>query len=98
MYKRQVYAAYAEEDADFDALAKQQERLEAILAAGDAHTLETVSYTHLDVYKRQSRMATPRPNVSASMPFCGIVCGRKPTLTLNAWGQRAAQTLSLIHT
>ena len=35
-----VYAAYAEEGADFDALAKEQERLEAILAAGDAHTLE----------------------------------------------------------
>ncbi|MGV8942469.1 energy-dependent translational throttle protein EttA [Thermomonas sp.] len=35
-----VYAAYAEEDADFDALAKRQERLEAVLAAGDAHTLE----------------------------------------------------------
>ncbi|KGM55177.1 ABC transporter ATP-binding protein [Lysobacter arseniciresistens ZS79] len=35
-----VYAAYAEDGADFDALAKEQERLEAILAAGDAHTLE----------------------------------------------------------
>src|SRR5690606_12674729 len=35
-----VYAAYAEEDADFDALAKEQERLEAILASGDANTLE----------------------------------------------------------
>ncbi|WP_240097437.1 energy-dependent translational throttle protein EttA [Thermomonas flagellata] len=35
-----VYAAYAEPDADFDALAKEQERLEAILASGDAHTLE----------------------------------------------------------
>jgi sulfate-transporting ATPase len=35
-----VYAAYAEEDADFDALAKRQEKLEAILAAGEAHTLE----------------------------------------------------------
>ena len=35
-----VYAAYAEEGADLDALAKEQERLEAILAAGDAHTLE----------------------------------------------------------
>ena len=30
----EVYAAYAEEGADFDALAKEQERLEAILAAG----------------------------------------------------------------
>ncbi|HEX5754789.1 MAG TPA: energy-dependent translational throttle protein EttA [Arenimonas sp.] len=36
----EVYAAYAEENADFDALAKEQERLEAILASGDAHTLE----------------------------------------------------------
>ncbi|KFL35939.1 energy-dependent translational throttle protein EttA [Arenimonas donghaensis] len=36
----EVYAAYAEEGADFDKLAKEQERLEAILASGDAHTLE----------------------------------------------------------
>jgi energy-dependent translational throttle protein EttA len=35
-----VYAAYAEEDADFDKLAAEQARLEAILASGDAHTLE----------------------------------------------------------
>jgi sulfate-transporting ATPase len=35
-----VYAAYAEPDADFDKLAAEQQRLEAILAAGDAHTLE----------------------------------------------------------
>jgi energy-dependent translational throttle protein EttA len=35
-----VYAAYAEEGADFDALAKEQERLEAILASGDAHLVE----------------------------------------------------------
>ncbi|MGH8155639.1 MAG: energy-dependent translational throttle protein EttA [Rhodanobacteraceae bacterium] len=36
----EVYAAYAEEDADFDALAAEQQKLENILAAGDAHTLE----------------------------------------------------------
>ena len=35
-----VYAAYAEEDADFDKLAAEQARLEAILEAGDAHTLQ----------------------------------------------------------
>ena len=34
-----VYAAYAEEDADFDALAKEQERLESILAAADGGNL-----------------------------------------------------------
>ncbi len=35
-----VYAAYAEDGADFDKLAAQQQRLEAILATGDAATLE----------------------------------------------------------
>jgi sulfate-transporting ATPase len=36
----EVYAAYAEPDADFDKLAAKQQRLEAILASGDADTLE----------------------------------------------------------
>ncbi len=35
-----VYAAYAEPDADFDALAKKQERLEGVIQAWDAHNLE----------------------------------------------------------
>ena len=35
-----VYAAYAEPDADFDKLASKQQRLEAILASGDADTLQ----------------------------------------------------------
>ncbi len=35
-----IYEAYAEEDADFDKLAAEQQRLEAILANNDAHTLE----------------------------------------------------------
>ena len=35
-----VYAAYAEPDADFDALAAEQARLEAIVAAADAHNTE----------------------------------------------------------
>jgi sulfate-transporting ATPase len=34
-----VYAAYADEDADFDALAKEQERLEAIISASDGGNL-----------------------------------------------------------
>ncbi len=36
----QVYAAYAEMDADFDALAKRQGQLEAIIQASDGHNLE----------------------------------------------------------
>ena len=35
-----VYAAYAEENADFDALAKQQAALEDIIQAWDAHNIE----------------------------------------------------------
>jgi sulfate-transporting ATPase len=35
-----VYAAYAEPDADFDALAKEQAELENIIQASDAHNLE----------------------------------------------------------
>jgi energy-dependent translational throttle protein EttA len=35
-----VYEAYAEEGADFDKLAAEQQRLEAILATNDAHMLE----------------------------------------------------------
>ena len=36
----EVYAAYAEADADFDALSKQQEQLEAVIQSWDAHNLE----------------------------------------------------------
>ena len=35
-----VYAAYAEPDADFDALASEQARLENIIQAADAHNME----------------------------------------------------------
>ena len=36
----EVYAAYAEPDADFDALAAEQAKLEAIIEAADAHNLD----------------------------------------------------------
>ena len=36
----EVYAAYAEPDADFDALASEQAKLEAILQASDGHNIE----------------------------------------------------------
>ena len=37
----QVYAEYAEPDADFDALAKQQARFEDVIQAWDAHNLDS---------------------------------------------------------
>ncbi len=36
----EVYAAYAEPDADFDSLAAEQASLEALIAAGDGHNME----------------------------------------------------------
>ncbi len=36
----EVYAAYAEPDADFDKLSAEQQKLEAILATSDAHALD----------------------------------------------------------
>jgi energy-dependent translational throttle protein EttA len=36
----QIYAAYAEPEADFDALAKKQEKWEGVLQAWDAHNME----------------------------------------------------------
>jgi energy-dependent translational throttle protein EttA len=36
----EVYAAYAEEGADFDKLAAEQQQLEALIAASDGHTLD----------------------------------------------------------
>ncbi|MDN5923974.1 MAG: energy-dependent translational throttle protein EttA [Xanthomonadales bacterium] len=36
----EIYAAYAEEGADFDKLAEEQQQLENLLAANDAHALE----------------------------------------------------------
>jgi ATP-binding cassette ChvD family protein len=36
----EVYAAYAEEGADFDKLAAEQQKLEALIAASDGHALE----------------------------------------------------------
>ncbi|AQS39240.1 ATP-binding cassette protein, ChvD family [Shewanella psychrophila] len=38
----EVYALYAEPDADFDALAKEQGQLEAIIASQDAHNLDNI--------------------------------------------------------
>lgn len=38
----EVYALYAEPEADFDALAKEQGELEAIIASGEGHNLESV--------------------------------------------------------
>jgi len=55
-----VYAAYAEPDADFDALAKRQADLENIIQAADGHNLER----QLDVAADALRLPTWDANVT----------------------------------
>ncbi len=59
-----VYEAYAEEDADFDKLAAKQQRLEAILASGDADTLE-----------QQLEIAADALRIPAWDAICGTLSG-----------------------
>jgi ATP-binding cassette ChvD family protein len=59
-----VYAAYAEPDADFDKLAAKQQRLEAILASGDADTLE-----------QQLEVAADALRIPAWDAICGKLSG-----------------------
>ena len=47
----EVYAAYAEENADFDALAAEQADLEAILAASDGHNTDQVMEVAADALR-----------------------------------------------
>jgi sulfate-transporting ATPase len=60
----EVYAAYAEEDADFEKLATKQQRLEAILASGDADTLE-----------QQLEIAADALRIPAWDAICGKLSG-----------------------
>ena len=54
----EVYAAYAEPDADFDALAAEQAKLEAILQASDGHNLERQLEVAADALRLPSWDAT----------------------------------------
>ena len=54
-----VYADYAEPEADFDALAKEQARLEDIIQAKDAHNLDT----RLDIASNALRLPPWEANV-----------------------------------
>jgi sulfate-transporting ATPase len=55
-----VYAAYAEADADFDALAREQGELEAIIQATDGHNLER----HLEIAADALRLPPWEADVS----------------------------------
>jgi len=53
----QVYAAYSEENADFDKLAAEQAKLEAFLAATDGHNLDRTLDVAADALRLRARLA-----------------------------------------
>jgi ATP-binding cassette ChvD family protein len=82
----QVYADYAEPDADFDALAKKQGQLEAIIDAWDAHNLET----SLDIAADALRLPPWDANINAlsggekrRVALCRLLLSRPDMLLLD---------------
>ena len=92
----EVYAAYAEEDADFDKLAAEQQRLEAILATGDAAHARAAAGNRRRraapaAVGREDRHAVRRreaprravPPAAAASPTCCCSTNRPTTSTPN---------------
>jgi sulfate-transporting ATPase len=78
----EVYAAYAEEGADFDKLAAEQQKLEALLAAGsDAHALSASSkWPPTRCACRLGRQDRQRcPAVRSAAWRCAACCCPSPT-------------------
>ncbi|KAK0362308.1 hypothetical protein LTR94_019985 [Friedmanniomyces endolithicus] len=69
----EVFAEYAAEDADFDALAKEQEKLEAIIHSWDAHNLSN-----------QMDQAAAALNLPAWDADVSLLSGDEPTNHLDA--------------
>ncbi len=81
-----VYAAYAEEDADFDALAKQQEKLEGIVAAWDAENLENTLERAADALRLpawEANIDTLSGGEKRRVALCRLLLSRPDMLLLD---------------
>ncbi|HEY3521725.1 MAG TPA: energy-dependent translational throttle protein EttA [Rhodanobacteraceae bacterium] len=82
----EVYAAYAEEGADFDKLAAEQQRLENILAAGDAHTVERQLEVAADALRLppwDARIATLSGGEKRRVALCRLLLSKPDMLLLD---------------
>src|SRR5579883_622002 len=82
----EVYAAYAEEGADFDALAAEQQRLENILAAGDAHTLERQLEVAADALRLppwEAKISTLSGGEKRRVALCRLLLSKPDMLLLD---------------
>jgi ATPase subunit of ABC transporter with duplicated ATPase domains len=89
-----IYAAYAEPDADFDKLAAEQAKLEAVLQASDGHELER----HLEVAADALRLPPWDADVtklSGGERRRVALCRRRPTIsTPSRWPGSSASSPS----
>ncbi|MDE2272057.1 MAG: energy-dependent translational throttle protein EttA [Xanthomonadaceae bacterium] len=82
----EIYAAYAEEGADFDALAAEQQKLENILAAGDAHTLERQLEVAADALRLppwDAKIATLSGGEKRRVALCRLLLSKPDMLLLD---------------
>jgi len=82
----EVYAAYAEEGADFDKLAAEQQRLENILAAGDAHTVERQLEVAADALRLppwDTKIATLSGGEKRRVALCRLLLSKPDMLLLD---------------
>ncbi|HSM69550.1 MAG TPA: energy-dependent translational throttle protein EttA [Xanthomonadales bacterium] len=82
----QVYAAYAEPDADFDALARQQSKLEDVIQAWDAHTLEhrlEIAADALRLPPWDAKVATLSGGERRRVALCQLLLSRPDMLLLD---------------
>lgn len=82
----QVYAAYAEPDADFDDLAKQQARFEDIIQAWDAHNLNNTLEQAADALRLppwDADVATLSGGEKRRVALCRLLLSRPDMLLLD---------------
>ncbi len=81
-----VYLAYAEPDADFDALAKEQTRLENIVQAADGHNLEhkfEISADALRLPPWEARVSTLSGGERRRVALCRLLLSNPDMLILD---------------